>query len=82
MGWYASYTGSFKFKVIEHVSEHGNRAAGQHFSVSVHAHYWQKQEDELRATKSKFRTFRGPTQGKFPLAENEVLECLCQEAPE
>lgn len=74
MGRYASYTAGFKLKVIEHALEHGNRAAGRHFSVDpVRVRYWRKQEQELRATRKDRRAFRGPKQGNFPLVENEVL---------
>uniref|UniRef100_A0A1E1X208 Putative pogo transposable element n=1 Tax=Amblyomma aureolatum TaxID=187763 RepID=A0A1E1X208_9ACAR len=74
MGRYASYTAGFKLKVVEHALEHGNRAAGRHFSVDpVRVRYWRNQQDELRATKKDRRAFRGPKQGKFPRVEEEVL---------
>ncbi|EEC18641.1 hypothetical protein IscW_ISCW014754, partial [Ixodes scapularis] len=72
---YASYTAGFNLKVVEHAFEHGNCAAGRHFSVNpVRVRYWRKREEELHATKKDCRAFRGPKQGNFPLVKNEVLD--------
>jgi hypothetical protein len=69
-----SYTASYKLKVISFAEQFGNRAAEREFRILESSmHYWRKQKEALRNTKSGSRAFRGPKAGKYPALEDELL---------
>lgn len=75
VGWSASYTASFKLKVVDHVLKHENCRARQHFSVDpTRVRYWRKQEEELRAVNRDRCALCGPKEEKFPGAKKGLLD--------
>jgi hypothetical protein len=60
--------------VISFAEQFRNRGAEREFGILESSmHFWRKQKEVLRNTKSDSRAFRGPKAGKYPALENELL---------
>ena len=60
--------------MISFAEQFGNRAAEREFGIlESSVHYWRKQKEALRNTKSDSRAFRGPKAGKYLALEDELL---------
>jgi hypothetical protein len=61
----ATYTASYKLKVISFAEEFANRAAQREFGIlESNMLHWRKQIELLKNAKSDSRAFRGPKAGK------------------
>ena len=74
----ASYTASFKLRVVAYAVDKGNRAAGKQFNVDESCVCrWRSQREKLLKTPCNKRAQRGRS-AAFPELEKEVAEWITE----
>ena len=74
----ASYTASFKLRVLAFATDKGNRAAGKQFNVDESCvRRWRSQREKLFETPRNKRALRGRS-AAFPELEKEVAEWITE----
>lgn len=74
----ASYTASFKLRVVAYAVEKGNRAAGKQFSIDESCvRRWRSQREKLLKTPRNKRALRGRS-AAFPELEKEVAAWITE----
>ena len=74
----ASYTASFKLRVVAYAVDKGNRAAGKQFNVDESCvRRWRSQREKLLKTPRNKRAQRGRS-AAFPELEKEVAEWITE----
>ena len=74
----ASYTASFKLRVVAYAVDNGNRAAGKQFNVDESCvRRWQSQREKLLKTPRNKRALRGRS-AAYPELKKEVTEWITE----